>query len=286
MYEQHFHLRERPFAALPDPRYLCLTRQHSTASTLLDYGLQSDSPVVVLTGAPGCGKTTLVQHLASRLDASTRLGIVNNVHRGSGRMLHWAALSFGLNVVRRDVPSLHALLAGFVDESVGRGERLLLVVDEAQNLGRARLEELRVLTNLNRRPCVDLRLLLVGQPELREVLRSDRLRQLVQRIGIDYHLAPLSLDESVEYVGHRIAVAGGDAGLIDHAAIELAHRCSGGVPRLLNQLCDLALVYAYAEQCARVEAPLMERVTRERMQSGLYAVASSPFAESGPVSAG
>lgn len=275
MYEQFYGLTERPFSLAPDPQFLLLTGQHEMALTMLRYAHASQSLISVLTGDVGSGKTTLVRHWLSELAPSTVVGVINNTHRGSGHLLQWVTLAFGLKPQREDVSALYRAVLELLAESRSNGRRLLLVVDEAQNLGAARLEELRVLSNVNDGKHVDLQLLLVGQPELRITLRQPKLRQLAQRVGTDYHLSALSRDESRDYVQHRLRVAGGRPNLFSAGAVDLAHLHSGGVPRLLNQLCDTALVYAYADQLQEVNAALMEQVVRDRVAGGILPSAAA-----------
>jgi type II secretory pathway predicted ATPase ExeA len=276
MYQEFYGLRARPFSLAPDPQFLLMTRQHGMAVTMLEYGLSSESLVSVLTGEVGSGKTTLVRHMIGRLDPDVAVGLISNTHRGSGKLLQWVAVAFDLKPRRQDVACLYRAFLEFLEEKRAKGQRLLLVVDEAQNLGAARLEELRVLSNVNQGNQVDLMLLLVGQPELRETMRKPKLLQLAQRVGTDYHLSALARDETREYVQHRLRVAGGDPNLFTVGAVDIAHLNSGGVPRLLNQLCDTALVYGFADQRTEVDAALMEQVVRDRVAGGIFPTAPIP----------
>ncbi len=270
MYCQSFGFHERPFALSPDPRFLMLTPRHEAAITMLEYGLASESAISVLTGEIGSGKTTLTRHLASRLGPEVVVGVVNHTHRGSGRLLQWAALALGVEPRGRGVAGLYRAFAGFVAEQRSHGRRVLLIVDEAQNLGPTRLEELRILSNVNDGGGVDLQLLLVGQPELRATMGRRRLRQLAQRVAVECNLSGLMRDETHAYVRHRLAVAGGRPEIFSAGALDVAHLHSGGIPRLVNQLCDRALVYAFAEQRSEVDAGTMEQVVRDRIDGGIF----------------
>lgn len=270
MYEQHFGFRERPFSLSPDPRFLLLTPRHQAAITMLEYGLASEAAISVLTGEIGSGKTTLTRYLVARMGPDVEVGVINHTHRGSGRLLHWAALSLGVESRRRGMTDLYRAFSTHIAGQRARARRVLLVVDEAQNLGPARLEELRVLSNLNDGGGVDLQLLLVGQPELRETMGRARLRQLAQRVGVECDLSGLSRDETHAYVRHRLAVAGGSPDLFAPGAIDVAHLHSGGIPRLINQLCDRALVYAFADQGNSVDAGVMEQVVQDRVDGGIF----------------
>jgi type II secretory pathway predicted ATPase ExeA len=275
MYEQHFGLSARPFSLAPDPHFLFMTRQHGMAVTMLEYGLTSESLISVLTGDVGSGKTTLIHHMIGRLGQDVTVGLINNTHPGSGTLLQWVAVAFKLEPSRHDATGLYSAFVDRLAAERARGRRLMLIVDEAQNLGVERLEELRVLSNVNDGRRVDLMLVLVGQPELREALRRTSLRQLAQRVGVDFHLTALSHEESREYVQHRLRVAGGHPDLFTADALDLAHLHSGGVPRLLNQLCDTALVYAYADQRRDVDASLMELVVHDRLAGGIFPAAAA-----------
>jgi len=275
MYEQYFGLSARPFSLAPDPHFLFMTRQHGMAVTMLEYGLTSESLISVLTGEVGSGKTTLIRHVIGRLGQDVTVGLINNTHPGSGTLLQWVAVAFDLEPVRHDETGLYSAFVERLASERARGRRLMLIVDEAQNLGFERLEELRVLSNVNDGHRVDLLLVLVGQPELREALRRTNLRQLAQRVGVDFHLTALSNEESRQYVQHRMRVAGGRPDLFSAAALDLAHAHSGGVPRLLNQLCDTALVYAFADQRHDVDHTLMEQVVRDRRAGGIFPAAAA-----------
>jgi type II secretory pathway predicted ATPase ExeA len=275
MYEQFFGLRERPFALTPDPRFLLLTARHEMAVTMLDYGLASEAAISVLTGEVGSGKTTLTRHLLARLGPDLAVGVVNHTHRGSGRLLQWAALAFGIDV-RGGATGAYRAFTRFVGEQRAHGRRVLLVVDEAQNLGAARLEELRVLSNVNDGGGMGLQLLLVGQPELRETMGRPKLRQLAQRVAVECNLSALARDETHAYVRHRLGVAGGRADLFSAGALDVAYMHSGGIPRLVNQLCDRALVYAFADQRPEVDGGLMDQVVRDRLEGGIFPDAAAP----------
>lgn len=270
MYEQHFGLTERPFSLVPDARFLYLSRQHEMALTALEYGLAGDALITVLTGDVGCGKTTLIKRFIAGLDPGVNVGVISNVHRGSGKLLQWVVMTFGVSPRRHDVASMFEAFAAHLDAEASAQRRLMLIVDEAQNLGVSRLEELRVLSNVNDSRTVAFQLVLVGQPELRATLRRPKLRQLAQRVGADYHLGTLSRDETREYVRHRMQLVSGSPGLFSGGSIDVAHLHSGGVPRLLNQLCDTALVYAFAEQRSDVDAALMEKVVADRAAGGIF----------------
>jgi general secretion pathway protein A len=273
MYESFYGLRERPFALTPDPAFLCLTRQHAMALTLLEYGLASHAGFCLVTGNVGSGKTTLIRHWLNRLDAAdTVVGLITNTNRGFGKLLQWVCLAFGLEHRGLDDAALYETFVDFLVRQYALGKRVTLIVDEAQNLDAPQLEELRVLSNINADKHLVLQTFLVGQPELRETLRRPELRQFAQRISVEYHIGGLSIAEAHHYVRHRLQVAGGRVDLIQDDAVDVAHLGSAGVPRLINQLCDSALVYGFSDQLPQVGVETMLQVIRDRQRGGLWPV--------------
>jgi type II secretory pathway predicted ATPase ExeA len=237
---------------------------------MLRYGVMSRSGFCVLTGEVGSGKTLMVRQLLASLPEAVTVGLINNLTSESDDLLQWICMAFGLKHAGRDVVSLYQEFVGFLLREYAAGRRVVLILDEAQNLTVEMLEQLRVLSNVNEGKHLLLQTFLVGQPELLETLRRPELRQFAQRVNIDYHLKALSLEETVAYVRHRLSVAGGDTDLISIGAIALAHQVTGGVPRLINQLCDTALVYGYAEQQPGVDAGLMTQVISGRRGGGIF----------------
>jgi len=271
MYEKFYGLREKPFALTPDPEFLYLGRHHRRALLQLEYGLENEAAFVLITGEVGSGKTTLIRHLLGQIDAARTVGLVSNTARDSGRVLQWVCAAYGLDVAGRNDVSLYHAFIDFAIEEYAEGRRVVLIVDEAQNLGRARLEELRVLSNVNADKHLVLQTVLVGQPELRDLMRMPQLRQFAQRIGADYHIGTLTAAETIDYVRHRLKVAGATrVNIFRTAALQLVHASSRGIPRLVNQLCDTALVYGYAEQRERIDAELMRDVIRDRCEGGIF----------------
>ncbi len=269
MYEKFYGLRSNPFALTPDPAYLYMGRQHRHTLTLLEYALSQGSCFALISGEIGSGKTTIINYLLSRVAQGLRIGLITNTHTGIGPLLPWIMQSLGVAANRTGNAELYDSFARFLEREHQAGRRVVLIIDEAQNLTAGSLEELRVLSNLNGSKGLLLQTILVGQPELRATLRSPGMRQFAQRIAIDYHIMPLQREETHAYIRHRIGVAGGNAELIAADARELVHASTGGVPRLINQVCDTALVYGYAEQRKPVEAELVGQVLRDRGASGL-----------------
>jgi putative secretion ATPase (PEP-CTERM system associated) len=270
MYEKYFGFVEKPFALRPDSRFLYLGEHHKKALLLMEYGLANEASFLLITGEVGAGKTTLIRCMLDRIDESLVVGLVSNTSRESGRILQWIGLAFGLEVQGKDDVTVYDLLTHFLIRTYAQGKRALLIVDEAQNLGYTRLEEMRLLSNLNADHDFLLQMILVGQPELRVMMKSPRLRQLAQRIGADYHIGRFGEQETMSYVQHRLKVAGGSPDVFTEDAILLVHVSSHGIPRLINQLCDTALVYAYAEQRRHVDMNLMREVIRDRCAGGIF----------------
>lgn len=264
MYERHFGFHSKPFALTPDPAFLYLSRQHAMAMTMLEYGLESQAAFFLLTGDIGSGKTTLVRRLLRGLGDQVAVGLISNTH-GRFRSIHgWALSALGIAPADdSDIAQYEALVDSFVRE-YGRGRRTLLILDEAQNLSVEVLEELRLLSNVNSETDLVLQILLVGQPELRAKLARPELRQFAQRVSVDFHLRPLDRSETHGYIRHRLSVAGGNDALFLPEAIEFVYARTGGIPRLLNQLCDFSLVYAFAEGRMSIDADLIAQVVRER----------------------
>jgi type II secretory pathway predicted ATPase ExeA len=269
MYENFYRLREKPFALTPDPHFLYLAEHHVLALALLEYGVTQQAGFSLITGEVGCGKTTLIRHLLGRLDRDFTVGLISNTHHAFGRLLQWVALAFGLDFKGKANVDLYQAFTAFLIEQYGKGQRVVLIVDEAQNLGLRTLEELRVLSNVNADKHLVVQMVLVGQPELRDTLRRPELRQLAQRISVDYHLGVLRNAETHAYVRHRLRVAGGIDDIFETEAIEFVHACTGGVPRLINSLCDIALVYGYAEQKQKIDVEFVAQVARERIANGI-----------------
>ncbi len=269
MYEQFYSLREKPFALTPDPAYLYLARRHRHALTMLEYALSQASGFALITGEVGCGKTTVVRHFLARADGHTNVGFITNAHPGFGALLPWIMESLGLEVGQAIPSEQYRRFAAFVKGAYDSGRRTVLVIDEAQNLGIAGLEELRVLSNLNAGKDLLLQTILIGQPELRTILQLQALRQFAQRVAIDHHIEALRPEETIGYVRHRLGVAGGRPDLFTEEAISLVHESTCGVPRLVNIVCDTALVYGFSDQRTEIEADIVAQVIQDRAAGGL-----------------
>ncbi len=256
-YLDHFGLRERPFALAPDPEFLFWSPEHRGAYAMLDYGLSTRAPITLLTGEIGAGKTTLLHHFINSLDDGVTIGMISNARPGVNDILRRVCAALGLTVAPgADSSDVFAVIQDFLLAEHRAGNHVLLVIDEAQNLNRDALEDLRMLTNINAGRDEVLQLLLVGQPELRAMVRRPDLIQFAQRVAASYHLPRLDAASTGGYIAARIRHAGGNPAIFSRQAAELIHEATGGVPRLINQLCDLSLTYAYAAQ-----APMVKRDT-------------------------
>ncbi len=270
MYESFYKLREKPFTLLPDPGFLFLSNKHRMALTLLEYGLMNQAGFTVISGDIGTGKTTLIRHLLDHMDREHTVGLISNTHRSFGELLQWILLAFNLEYANLGKVEMYRRFIDFIIDEYAHNRRVVLIVDEAQNMAAETLEELRMLSNVNADKDQALQVILVGQRELRDTLRRPDLVQFAQRISVDYHLEPLSEEETVDYIRHRIEVAGGNPRLFEEDACQAVYRYSNGVPRLINLLCDTALVYGYAEQQEQIDSTLVTDVAREKQQGGIF----------------
>jgi general secretion pathway protein A len=272
MYEKHFKLKCKPFALNPDPTFLFPSDQHAAALTMLEYAIESQAPFCLLTGAIGSGKTTVMRHFLRQLDDTVTVGLISNTHGRFSSINPWALSSLGIVPPNNSDIAQYEVLTDFFVREYAKGRRTLLVVDEAHNLTPPILEELRLLSNVNSESDVTLQVLLVGQPELRSKLEQRELEQFAQRVSVDFHLGALTLQDVSLYIRHRLTVAGGNGSLFDREAIAFVHGRTGGVPRLINQLCDIALVYAYAEQLEVIDVSVLQSVLQDRQKRGAIAL--------------
>lgn len=269
MYEKFYNLSERPFQLLPDPSFLFMTRRHATALTLLQYSIQNRQGFTVVTGEVGCGKTTLINRLLDDIGDEISIGLINFTHNSFGELAEWIMMAFELDYKGKSKVELYDEFVQFLIRQYAAQKPVVLIIDEAQNMGVKGLEEVRMLSNVNAQKEHLLHLILVGQPELGDLLRKPELRQLRQRVSVAYNLGPLNSNEVAAYINHRLTVAGGRPDLFSPAAVRLIAAASDGIPRLVNTLCDLALVYGFSEEKEKIDVPTIRSVLRDRIRMGL-----------------
>lgn len=264
LYTEHFKLSERPFTLVPDPSFLFWSSQHRRAFSILEFGLMSRAPITLITGEIGSGKTTLVQKLLSQMDESVKVGLISNAQGGRGELLQWVLNALEAPADPHD--SYVTMFQKFQDFMIGEyaaGRRVVLIIDEAQNLSTEGLEELRMLTNINANKDELIQLVLVGQPELKEMVLSPNMRQLAQRVAASFHLQRMDERTVKNYIAHRLQVAGGTGKEITPGASKAIFQATQGVPRLVNQLCEFAMLYAWSEERQKVTVTTVANVLKD-----------------------
>ncbi|GEO80135.1 ExeA family protein [Pararhodospirillum oryzae] len=272
MYENFYSLNRKPFSLLPDAEFLFPSRKHKQAINLLDYGLMSQAGFIVISGDVGSGKTTLIRRYLKQDHPDVTVGLITNSGSTYGHLMMWVATALDVNHHGLDPVQLHEKLLEFLLDQYAKGKRTVLIVDEAQNLTVENLEHLRMMSNINNETDLIIQIILLGQPELLENLKKPELRQFVQRISVHYHLTPLSAIETALYIRHRLTIAGSSSEIFTHSGCAAVHYFTNGVPRLINLLCDVALVYGFSEDFSKIEAPTIIDVVLDRTETGL-----SPF---------
>lgn len=261
IYLNHFGLHERPFSLVPDPDFIYWSPVHQRAYAMFEYGIVTRSPITLITGEVGAGKTTLLQHLLKSLGDDVEVGLISNAHGARDEMLRWILKSLDQPIpAGADYIEMFGQFEKFLIAKYSEGRRVILIFDEAQNLGRDALEELRMFTNINANKDELLQLILVGQPELRENVRHPKLTQFAQRVAANFHLPALDQDAVAHYIHHRLKVAGAQHTIFTDAAYHKIHAITRGVPRLINQLCDLSLLYAYTDEQDKVTEATVAQV--------------------------
>lgn len=269
IYTEYFGLSERPFTLLPDPDFLYWSDAHSRAYAMLEYGMMTHAPITVITGEIGAGKTTLLRQLLRNLPDEFTVGLISNAQGNRGELLHWVLMALGVQTdMSASYVQLFAQFQDFLIEEYANGRRTMLIFDEAQNLSVETLEELRMFSNINADKDELLQLVLVGQPELRDLITQPRLVQFAQRVAAEFHLPGMSAKAVRAYIEHRLAIAGATRTIFTPAACECVHLASRGIPRLVNQICDYALVYAFTDGLAKIDASVIEQVVTDRRLHG------------------
>ena len=271
MYEDYFGFKEKPFNIAPDPDFLYLSRKHQYAISSLDFGLVDDAGLILFTGDIGTGKTTLIHHILRKIEADFTVAVVFNTNVDAVQLLGIILQEYGVNTDSNSKAVSIKALTRFLIDQRSRKKRPLLIIDEAQNLSLAALEEIRLLSNLQDGTTMLLQIMLVGQPELKDKLKSPAMASLSQRIAVNYHLKPFEREETAQYIAHRLKTAGGRSDLFTDAAIDRVHRMTRGIPRSINILCHAALVYGFADDLSTIDVPTLEEIMSDTQNSGIGA---------------
>ena len=271
MYEAFYGLREKPFSILPDPDLIYWCQNHRLAFAMLEFGVMNSAGFTVITGEIGCGKTTLVRYLLRKLDDHVAACVISNTPRSQDGLLPWLLMSLN-QPFEGTYPALFKQFQRFLHDQFSRGRRTILIVDEAQNLGMEALEELRMLSNVNTDKQQFLQIILVGQPQLKDLLRAPQLLQFAQRVSSDFHLRPLNADEVGEYVDFRLRAVESRSDLFTNEACRIIADTSHGIPRTINILCDTALVYGFASGQKTISDSIVREVIADKQQFSIFPV--------------
>jgi general secretion pathway protein A len=275
MYEKYYGLREKPFSILPDPDMIYWGHNHLLAFAMLEFGVMNNAGFTVITGEIGCGKTTLLRYLLRNLDNNITVGLISNTPSEKAELLQWVMMS-----LNQPFEDSHAVLLNrfhhFLHDQYLRGGRTILIVDEAQNLGLDSLEELRMLSNINADKDQYLQIILIGQPQLKDLLRSPQLVQFAQRVSSDFHLKPLNPGDVREYIKHRLKTAGARNQLFNEDACRAIAHASQGIPRTINILCDTSLIYGFATSAEKITAEIVSMVIENKSNYGVLPLVPSP----------
>jgi general secretion pathway protein A len=272
MYESFYGLKEKPFNLLPDPDYLYMSSGHENIFTHLEYAIAENKGFVVITGEVGSGKTTLINYLISKSLSGVEVGLINNTYIAPNQVIKSICREFEIGTEGLDRDEMLDRFQDFLIERYAMAKRVILIFDEAQNLSVKTLEEIRMLSNLEAEKHHLIQIILSGQPELRGKLRDARLKQFVQRITVYCHLSGLSQPEVEKYINFRLAVGGAkDSDLFQDGAISMIASYSKGIPRIINLVCDAALVYGYADNKQKITRGIVEEVIRERTNGEIFA---------------
>jgi len=272
MYESFYEFREKPFSLVPDPDFLYLGKHHRAALNILEYGLMGEASFALISGEVGSGKTILIRRFLRMVDSQTTVGLITNTHASLGHLLDWILLAFDLDYRGKEKVELFEILTEFLREQRTRGRRTVLIIDEAQNMEPEMLEELRMLSNINVDKDLMFQIVLAGQPEILDKINRPELRQLAQRISANFHLSPLTLDETRDYICHRLAIAGGRRDIFDNLACAGVYYFTEGLPRPINIICDAALVYGFGEERESISLDTILDVVENVRRGGLNAL--------------
>lgn len=272
MYESFYGFRMKPFSLLPNPEFFYLGAMQKTTTALLESSLQNQSGFIVLTGEPGSGKSTVLQRVLDRSTQQVTVGVITHTQEGMGSLLPWIALAFRLEGNGKEPVELYQKFSEFLHRERAREHRVLLVVDEAQNLTAPMLEELRLLSNVMGKQQI-MQVLLSGQPSLRTLLQQPEAAQFVERVALECRVDPLTEDDTRAYVHHRLAVAGRTRPLFTDVVCTLIFRATGGIPRRINQLCEMVLTQGVSDQAAWISSKLLMQVARDRVMNGMLPLA-------------
>ncbi len=279
MYLQFYGLTKQPFSMTPEPSSLFPGQPHVKAWSVLEYGLSNRSGIIVLAGEVGSGKTTLIKRLINETQNQLSVGLISNTHNSMKDLINWVLIAFSQPDNEGSQAARHQQLQDFLEQAYQSHRPAILIVDEAQNLSTEALEELRLLHNLNSENKMLLQLILVGQPPLLKLLRQKELAQLVQRISVGYHLKPINIVETVQYIQYRLTKAGGNKDTFTHHASATIFYYSGGIPRIINALCDLSLAYGYSVEAPIIDPKLVLEVIRSKHDMGLFPALKEPNEE-------
>lgn len=269
MYESFYGLREKPFSIQPDPDFLYMGKRHSLAYTMLEYAIHNRAGFTVICGEIGCGKTTLIRRLLNELGSEVKVGLVTNTHPDLADLTEWIMLAFGQPYEGLSPIARYDAFQRFLISEYSKNNRVVLIVDEAQNINPAAMESLRMLSNINADKDQLLQVVLVGQPQLRTLLQRPELQQFAQRVAADFYISPLNSVEVGDYIDHRLKVAGRERQLFTPLATAKIAKAAHGIPRSINILCDTTLVYGFAAEARLIDVHLVDEVLNDRSQYGV-----------------